>query len=322
MKENKKPLDEIKKLIDNNINVDNYIPLSEIQKNNITDDIQKSSELRIKNYEMAFYYIKTSLDEIKFSLHNIVNPDEEYEENNVNVEKYFNKSLNKSSNSNSNSNVNSSESKSSNSDNSNSSENESDSKNSLFKENEENLSCDTEKDELNINESKEEKKNNDDREKEKEIINKTKNNNEKINNNIKKNNNDKMNVKQNDETDFLEEEILEGPLIMPLKSCQNVKDMSSIRSTNFSGIKNNESDSKSDNEKNNIRNKSINDYKENEINNTIGKINQEIKKYEISNDNENNDKENIFKPLTKSEIISKDNNCFIFWKMIEVFPNI
>ena len=26
----------------------------------------------------------------------------------------------------------------------------------------------------------------------------------------------------------------------------------------------------------------------------------------------NNDKENIFNPLTKSEIISKDNNCFIF----------
>ena len=183
----------------------------------------------------------------------------------------------------------------------------------MFKENEENLSCDTEKDELNINESKEEKKNNNnDKEKEKEIKKKKKNDNEKINNNIIKNNDDKMNVKQNDETDFLEEEIFEGPLIMPLKSCQNVKDMSSIRSTNFSGIKNNESDSKSDNEKNNIRNKSINDYKENEIKNTIGKINQEIKKYEISNDNENNDKENIFNPLTKSEIISKDNNCFIF----------
>ena len=76
LKENKKPLEEIKRLIDNNLNVMKYIPLSENQKKNITNDIQKSSDLRIKNYEMAFYYIKTSLDEIKLLLENMVEQEE------------------------------------------------------------------------------------------------------------------------------------------------------------------------------------------------------------------------------------------------------
>ena len=39
LKETKKPIEEIKKLIDNNINMNNYIPLSQTQKNNITEDI-------------------------------------------------------------------------------------------------------------------------------------------------------------------------------------------------------------------------------------------------------------------------------------------
>ena len=76
LKENKKPLEEIKRLIDNNLNVMKYIPLSENQKKNITNDIQNSSDLRIKNYEMAFYYIKTSLDEIKLLLENMVEQEE------------------------------------------------------------------------------------------------------------------------------------------------------------------------------------------------------------------------------------------------------
>ena len=93
LKETKKPIEEIKKLIDNNINMNNYIPLSESQKNNIIDDIQKSSELRIKNYEMAFFYMKTSLDDIKYSLQNIVEQEEEKNTETIEQEKYSNNSL-------------------------------------------------------------------------------------------------------------------------------------------------------------------------------------------------------------------------------------
>ena len=93
LKENKTPIEEIKKLIHNNINMNNYIPLSESQKNNIIDDIKKSSELRIKNYEMAFFYMKSSLDEIKFSLENIVKQEEEKNSENNNQIQYSNNNI-------------------------------------------------------------------------------------------------------------------------------------------------------------------------------------------------------------------------------------
>ena len=70
--ENKKPLEEIKQILDNNININNYVPLSNQQKINMTNDIERSSDLRIQNYEQAFKYIKTSLNGIKHSLEDIV----------------------------------------------------------------------------------------------------------------------------------------------------------------------------------------------------------------------------------------------------------
>ena len=72
VKENKKPLDEIKRLIDNDLNIDNYIALSENQKENITTDISLSSDLRIQNYKTAFNYIFTSLDDIEHGLERLL----------------------------------------------------------------------------------------------------------------------------------------------------------------------------------------------------------------------------------------------------------
>ena len=80
VKENKKPLEEIKRLIDNNLNINNYIALSDLQKENITNDIERSSELRIQNYNTAFNYIRTSLEGIKDCLEKIVSNEEESED--------------------------------------------------------------------------------------------------------------------------------------------------------------------------------------------------------------------------------------------------
>ena len=49
VKENKKPVEEIKRLIDNKLTLDSYIALSSLQKENISTDIERSSVLRIQN---------------------------------------------------------------------------------------------------------------------------------------------------------------------------------------------------------------------------------------------------------------------------------
>lgn len=72
-------MEEIKRLIDNNLSIDNYIALSDLQKENITTDIERSSDLRIQNYQTAFNYIRTSLDGIKDCLEKIITNEEESE---------------------------------------------------------------------------------------------------------------------------------------------------------------------------------------------------------------------------------------------------
>lgn len=79
VKANKKPLEIIKKIINNEYTIFTYIPLSDFQKENITKDIEKTSELRTKNYKMTFHYILSALEDIRNLIGNFVK-----EENNNN----------------------------------------------------------------------------------------------------------------------------------------------------------------------------------------------------------------------------------------------
>ena len=72
IKENIKPIDEVKKLINNNLNINNYLPLSKKQKEKIEKDIDKSSILRIQNYDTVFNFMQNSLNEIQNFLRNII----------------------------------------------------------------------------------------------------------------------------------------------------------------------------------------------------------------------------------------------------------
>lgn len=82
--QNNKQLEEIKKIIgDNNLDIMNYIPLTDIEKNSITEDIEKSSELRIQNYNTVFNYIKVSLDDIQAFLENNENENKTEEKKKV-----------------------------------------------------------------------------------------------------------------------------------------------------------------------------------------------------------------------------------------------
>ena len=66
IKDNNKPLNRINKILNKDyLNIYNYVPLSENQKKNITDDIERTSELRIQNYETAFNFINNSLNSIQ-----------------------------------------------------------------------------------------------------------------------------------------------------------------------------------------------------------------------------------------------------------------
>ena len=72
VKENKKPVEEIKRLIDNKLTLDSYIALSSLQKENISTDIERSSVLRIQNYESAFHYIQVGIEGIQECLEDIM----------------------------------------------------------------------------------------------------------------------------------------------------------------------------------------------------------------------------------------------------------
>ncbi len=66
IKDNNKPLNIINKILNKDyLNIYNYVPLSENQKKNISDDIERTSELRIQNYETAFNFINNSLNSIQ-----------------------------------------------------------------------------------------------------------------------------------------------------------------------------------------------------------------------------------------------------------------
>ena len=66
IKENNKPLNRINQILNKDyLNIYNYVPLSENQKKNISDDIERTSELRIQNYETAFNFINNSLNSIQ-----------------------------------------------------------------------------------------------------------------------------------------------------------------------------------------------------------------------------------------------------------------
>ncbi len=64
--ENNKPLNKTQKIINiDYLNIYNYVPLSENEKKNILNDIERTSELRIQNYETAFNFIHNSLNSIQ-----------------------------------------------------------------------------------------------------------------------------------------------------------------------------------------------------------------------------------------------------------------
>ena len=63
--ENNKPLNKTQKIINiDYLNIYNYVPLSDNEKKNILNDIERTSELRIQNYETAFNFINNSLNSI------------------------------------------------------------------------------------------------------------------------------------------------------------------------------------------------------------------------------------------------------------------
>ena len=64
--ENNKPLNKTQKIINiDYLNIYNYVPLSDNEKKNILNDIERTSELRIQNYETAFNFINNSLNSIQ-----------------------------------------------------------------------------------------------------------------------------------------------------------------------------------------------------------------------------------------------------------------
>ena len=77
IKENNKPLNRINQILNKDyLNIYNYVPLSENQKKNIEDDIERTSELRIQNYETAFNFINNSLNSIKKFFKNYIRNEE------------------------------------------------------------------------------------------------------------------------------------------------------------------------------------------------------------------------------------------------------
>jgi len=293
VKENKKPLEEIKRLIDNNLTVTNYIPLSENQKNNISYDIEKSSDLRIKNYEMAFYYIKTSLDDIKNALENIV--DQEHEELNKDI------ILNKSNHSKNDSNDFSSKSESkSDSESDSESENKSESDNESIKNN-------SSKSSLSKSEI------------DKHLITDI---NERKNDNLIENKNKFQTKKSSEDTDFQEGIMLENALVMPPKSSgfnyQIVKDMTRTRSKKFGVMEHNDNKNKNDDNSLNIIENKNNDINNKDNDNDIIKDNQnnlnEIKNKDelddINKGNKNEDTKNINNYEETKDKLQKE--CTIF----------
>ena len=77
IKDNNKPLNRINKILNKDyLNIYNYVPLSENQKKNISDDIERTSELRIQNYETAFNFINNSLNSIQKFFKNYIKNEE------------------------------------------------------------------------------------------------------------------------------------------------------------------------------------------------------------------------------------------------------
>ena len=92
VRNNKKPLDVIKKIINNEYTIFTYVPLSQFQKENIMKDIERSSELRTKNYEMAFHYIIDAIEDIRKIIRNYVSKEKKKdnnEKNNNNIKDKF-----------------------------------------------------------------------------------------------------------------------------------------------------------------------------------------------------------------------------------------
>lgn len=79
--ENKKPIEDIKRLLTTSLSLENYISLTVKEKEIIENDILKSSDLRIENYQIAFSHIFNSLEKIKRMFTNIV------EDNNLSFQK-------------------------------------------------------------------------------------------------------------------------------------------------------------------------------------------------------------------------------------------
>ena len=86
IRQNKKPMNEINNLINNKTKINNYLPLNKKQKDNILNDANNSSLLRIQNYNTVFNYIYNCLNDIHNSLGNlIISKDNDYISHNINL---------------------------------------------------------------------------------------------------------------------------------------------------------------------------------------------------------------------------------------------
>ena len=242
---------------------------------------------------MAFYYIKTSLDDIKNALENIV--DQEHEELNKDI------ILNKSNHSKNDSNDFSSKSESkSDSESDSESENKSESDNESIKNN-------SSKSSLSKSEI------------DKHLITDI---NERKNDNLIENKNKFQTKKSSEDTDFQEGIMLENALVMPPKSSgfnyQIVKDMTRTRSKKFGVMEHNGNKNKNDDNSLNIIENKNNDINNKDNDNDIIKDNQnnlnEIKNKDelddINKGNKNEDTKNINNYEETKDKLQKE--CTIF----------
>ena len=216
VRNNKKPLDAIKKIINNEYTIFTYVPLSQFQKDNIMKDIERSSELRTKNYEMAFHYIIKAIEDIRKLIGNYY----------VSIEKNKN---NHENNNNINHNIKMSEIKE-----------EKEIELEIEIGNKDKIKKENKKEEIkkNINTNKEEKK----KEKKKEDIKEKEIKKDKIIHSntisIKTRNKVNINIDDIDDTDYKDDIMLENAFIIPPKTSgfnyQLVKEMTRMRSKRFS----------------------------------------------------------------------------------------
>ena len=284
VRNNKKPLDAIKKIINNEYTIFTYVPLSQFQKDNIMKNIERSSELRTKNYEMAFHYIIKAIEDIRKLIGNYY----------VSIEKKKNKHEN---NNNINHNIIMNEIKE-----------EKEIELEIEKGNK-NKKKENKKEEIkkNINTNKEEKKEEKKiEEKKKEDIKEKEIKKDKLrhSNTISKKTRNKVNINIDniDDTDYKDDIMLENAFIIPPKSSgfnyQLVKEMTRMRSQRFSVYQHEshltqlipDSDKLNDNKNINFhhsKHNSIGGEDKIVVNNTVQRYNTEINPNPVQSNEDN-----------------------------------